>query len=464
MEFTMNKIALSVAAVLVGAIAISPTITSKNIEQDTLDAVAAINEMPFYKAELVSSDFGWLHSSAKIKVGLDFSQLGSTKVMNDELTLNLALDFEHGVVLASGLNLSDFSIKIENQPEVEGLTWDKSQPLYQLDGAFSLVGNLSYQDKSPKITYKGKDGELLEISQYQGYAETVNGKLKLVGNLPAVTIETPNISMHLKDTSMNTLISSSLSGFFSFDSIPVYDSSIEMASWDITTPDSFKLNMEQVSMAMSSTLDKQKHLAHGSIAYGIKKVVLDEQTATDLEFVLETNNLDEQSYLKLNKLLSFGAQDLEVAERVQDLYTFVDENLLNILAPEPEFNITSFKGTLPEGSFDANFHAKLEKVEALPEDLTQVPFWLGHLNASSDIKVAKPLLTMFATQVMRKRLANSGATAEEVEQAAAEQAPSFIAMLEAQGAIVPEQDFYTLHFKLADKVAMLNGNEIPLPQ
>ena len=70
--------------------------------------------------------------------------------------------------------------------------------------------------------------------------------------------------------------------------------------------------------------------------------------------------------------------------------------------------------------------------------------------------------------MIRNRVANNpnaaGATQEELDQMAIEQAPVMIEMLIAQGFLVDDNEFYTLKLQLANQVAKVNSTEIPLPQ
>ena len=468
MEFSMNKLALSAVAIVVSTLAVSPKITSNYIEQNTLDIVSSIDALPLYQAEVITSDFGWFKSSAKVKVKADMAQLVSGTSSDEVYAMDLVLNFNHGLLTTSGANLSDFAITVENLPGVEGLSWDKSLPLYQVNGQVSLIGNLSYDDELPQISYTSEGGIEVNVSSYRGHAETVNGILKHTGLLPNLVLNFPQLTMQVKDININTLMSESITSYFDDNTVPVYDSSLEVTKWTVNSPDTFDATMDNLSMSVSSSVDEEKHLVFAKLAYGLEQVKVNDYVGSDFELVFETNNLDENTYIKFNKLLAAQSGPQQPTEQLETMASFLRDNLLDILSPAPEMNITSFKGKLPQGNFDANLHAKIENVKEAPSELMAPPFWLSHLNASSDVKVAKPLAHFVATQIVRNQLvANPNfvdTPIEEVEKLAAQQAPLMISMFEAQGLIVPDENSYTLNFELANNVAKLNGNEVPLPQ
>ena len=305
MEFSMNKNVLAAAVVASSVLLITPKLTSNYIEKNTLNIIDAINAVPLYKAELISSDFGWLSSSAKVKVSLDIPAFESVEQTQELFGLDLALNFNHGVLLSSGSNLSDFSITVENKPDISGLEWDRSMPLYQVEGSYSLVGNLSFVDQSPQLSFKDELGKVFQLSSYRGQAETVNGQLRHSGNLAKFSIESLFYSVHVNDVEINTLLVQPLQEYFNYDSVPAYESSLEVANWSVKTQDRFDLNVDNLSMMVASIIDEEKALTHGKIAYGIKQAQLDDYNLSDFELVLETNNLDEESYLKFRKLMAF---------------------------------------------------------------------------------------------------------------------------------------------------------------
>lgn len=467
----MKKILLSGAAVAVLATLSTPQILSSNIQQQTLQYVDTINALPLYKAEIIESDFGWLTSQAKVKVALDFSEVLTDQAAFQDmepLELVVDLDVKHGPILSSGANLSEFSVAINGDNYKDTLNWDTNKPLYQLNAKVDAFGNLSYVDKSPEISYANAEGMELYLDPYKGEAKTIDGVLTHSGVLPTLTVNTQQFSMSIQNIVMSTELFQPLSNYFGYDSVPVYNAKLDFSDWQILAPNSQPIvDLTNFSLAMKSDLDEDKAVASGELAYRLESFNAMGYHGEDLELVLEMNNLDEQSYIELNRLFATASVPADPEKPFEYLLTFFQDNLLAILKPQPELNITSLKGTLPEGKFNAHLNAKIENVTEAPADLKELSFWLGHLNADSKVQIAKPLMGMVARQIIMTQMTNhpsmAQATPQEIQQAVEQQVPAFIGMLEAQGTLVADGENYLVDFELENKQAKLNGNAIPLP-
>ena len=467
----MKKVLLSVAAIAAIATLSTPQIISSKLQQQTLEYIENINALPLYKAEIIESDFGWLRSQAKVKLALDFSELLKDQPNTQDLEpleLVVDLDVKHGPILSSGLNLSEFSVAINGEEYKDTLNWDTSKALYKLNAKVDTFGTLSYVDESPEMSYVNAEGMELYLEPYKGEAKTVDGVLIHSGVLPRLTVNTPQFSMAIENIVMGTELFQPLGSYFSYDSVPVYNAKMEFGDWQVlSTNDQPVVDLKNFSLVMKSALDEDQHIARGELAYRLESFNAMGYKGEDLELAIEINNLDEQSYIQLNKLFATTSMSADPEKPFEPLLAFFQENLLAILKPQPELNITSLKGTLPEGKFNAHLNAKIENVTDAPSDMKALSFWLGHLNADSKVKIAKPLMGVVARQIVLMQISQhpsmANATPQEINQLAEQQAPSFVAMLEAQGTLVADGDNYLVDFELENKQAKLNGNVIPLP-
>lgn len=467
----MKKILLSGAAIAVIATLSAPQIISSNIQQQTQKYIDNINALPLYRAEIVESNFGWLTSQAKVKLALDFSEAlaGQPNIPDMEpLELLVDLDVKHGPILSSGLNLSEFSVAINGEKYKDTLSWDSTKALYKLNAKVDAFGSISYVDESPEISYANAEGIELYLEAYKGEAKTVDGVLIHSGVLPSVTVNTQQFSMAIENIVMSTELFQPLGSYFGYDSVPVYNAKVDFENWQILSLNNQPIiDLNNFSLAMKSGLNEEQHTASGEIAYRLESFNAMGYQGEDLELVLEMNNLDEQSYIQLNKLFVSNSVPTDPEKPFEHLLTFLQDNLLAILKPQPELNITSLKGSLPEGKFNAHLNAKIENVTKAPADLKELGFWLGHLNADSKIEIAKPLMSMIASQIIMTQITNhpsmAQATPQEIQQAVEQQVPGFIGMLEAQGTLVADGENYLVNFELENKQAKLNGNAIPLP-
>lgn len=473
----MKKTILSCAVLCAVAVIAAPKFIAPKVEQTTLDIVNKINDMPFYKAEIVSSSSDYLSSSTDIKLAFDFAKFApgaSNDVALDNMSIELRLDVNHAPILSSGASLMNFHIALKEPKLLQQQTqwqWDKSQPLYQVAGNYSVLGDLSYQDSSPKISYRGDDGTEFDVSAYQGKAETIDGSLTHQGLLPSVSLQSKVMSMSLANISMETRLEQSLSDYFSQDKVAQYYASIDIEQTDVKVPSKgMQLGLEHLAVAVNSALDDTKHLINSDVVYRAKSVKSDDFVAENLELALEINNIDEASYLQFNKLFSNPNFNPDPSLQMAQVMAFLESNLLDLVSPQPELNIVSAKGDFSYGHFAANFNTRLAKVDTLPDNLADMPFWLQHIEANSHIEVAKPLALSMAKLALRGRLSQSPqykhASEQEVTQAVEEQAAGLIAMLESQGTLVAQGEDYIVDFEFKDRHAKLNGNQmaLPLPQ
>lgn len=464
----MKKIAFSGAAIALAAILAAPVIISDQLQQDTEKFIAEVNELSMYKAELISTEQTWLSSDIKLKVGFDLADVFEDESMTEQFQLLLSLHVDHGPLLASGLNLAEFDLQLENSPMFASLQWDQSQALYQLTGEYNLLGDLSYRDRAPEISYVSDDNDVhFHLSPYQGKAETIDGELLHKGVLPELTLTSSMLDIALEQVAMKTHLKQSISSYFNLDELPLYDASVEVADTHIEAKlDGTEIDIKKLAMLMSSELDREKHLARGELVYKLEQLVTDAFEIKDLALVLETNNIDEQSYLNINQFFATQPMTADPDQQFEETLAFLKANLLALLKPEPEFNITMLKGEFNEGHFEAVLNTKLTQVAELPQDLLIPEFWLRHLKADSRIQVAKPLALKIAKLVMRRELTNNGQlagkSADEVEQLLAQQVPAIFAMLEQQGKVLSQGHDYVVTFEMADKTAKLNGVALPI--
>lgn len=471
MEFKMKKQIFSAALVTAVCVASAPLILASKVEKQTLDIVKSINDLPFYRAEIVNSESGYLASSSEIKLSLDLSEMtkgAPSDVALPDFSLAMVVDVAHGPLLASGTDLMRFDIAVKEPEQASKFDWDKTKPLYQILGQYNLFGNVSYQDAAPEINYQDDQGMRFYMSAYQGQATTVDGKLTHQGVLPELVFEAPFITLALKNVIMDTRFDQSFADYLNPDKAPEYASKIAIEHSDVNVVEqNFSIELGDLAMAVSSIVDDAKHVINNEITYSLGSVKADDFVANNLEVGLQLNNLDEATFIKLNKLLSGSEFNPEPEQQMASLMTFFQSNLLTFLTQEPELNLTSVKGDFSDGHFEAVLNTKLINIKQLPDNLADMPFWLQHVDANSHIEVAKPLATSIAKLVLHRQMATSGAldnaTEDEVNQAVEQQATGFIAMLESQGTLVAANESYIIDFELKENNAKLNGNAIPLP-
>ena len=132
-----------------------------------------------------------------------------------------------------------------------------------------------------------------------------------------------------------------------------------------------------------------------------------------------------------------------------------------------QINITSLRGTFPEGKINGTMHTSLVDVSTLPTPIEDQKFWFAHALVNGNVAGDKAVIEMFAKLFMKKQLhANpqaQGMSAEEIDQMAAQQVPQMLDMLAQQGLLIETDTQYTNDFVLKDSKFKVNEKLIPLP-
>ncbi|MBU2883750.1 YdgA family protein [Psychrosphaera sp. B3R10] len=470
----MNKLLVGGAIVAASAVVAAPKIISLNIAETITGLVQNVTEMPIYNAEIKSMDSGWFSTSGVILVTLELDKVmppsSPDKAPMDDIEIELDFNIDHAPVLTSGSKLANIEVNYRAENLKSSVTWDHAKPLYQIHAQIDLSGDLSYQDKSEKFQFTSDDNIKFDVKSYAGNAHTLDGHLIYTGELPAIDVTSPEVNMTLQQLVFDSVIKGDLASMFNYDQIPQYEMTVSVNQIEVkneTSPD--VLTLDHMSILVNSELDDATNLVRSDQIYKLGRFSFGEYFGEEFEIALEVNKLDKNMYMELAKIFSEPAPVEHPEQQVEKMVTFLESNLLTILGPEPEFNITRFKGKLPEGHFNAVLNAKIENVETAPATIKDPNFWLSHVNASSQVQISRPLFTVAVAKFIRGQLVNNpqlaDATPEEIDQITVQQTPQYIAMLESQGMIVPNEatDEYTVDFSIAERAAKLNGNDIPLP-
>lgn len=470
----MNKLLLGGLCVATAAIAVAPKVISSNIAEQTAAMVSKLNEVPLYSAELVEYDAGWLSSDAVIKVTIAMGKIlpptAPDKPPMEDFEMLFELNVDHGPVISSGGHLANLEILYKAENLKQSLKWNQANPLLQVSAQIALDGAISYQDSSEPFTYTTDNNITIDVAAYNGEAKTVGNSVVHYGTLPLVKVMSQEMQLDFNQLTIDTSIDSDLASMFSYDSVPQYNTTISMNDLTFQSEDSQDVGtFEHLSIYVDSVVDQTTGLVSLEQIIKLGRFDFGEQYGQEFEVAIEVNNVEEQTYIALNKLFAQPDAALTPEQQMATIGEFFQRNLLATLKPEPEVNITRLVGTLPEGKFNAVLNAKIENVTQAPELISDPAFWLTHLNADSNMQVARPLFELIAEKMLYSQLVNNpqlaGSTPEEIAQIAQQQTPQYVNMLVTQGMIVLNEatDEYTLEFEIAEGVAILNGNNVPLP-
>lgn len=470
----MNKLLIGGAIVAATAVVAAPKVISINIADAVNGLVQDVAKMPIYNAEIKSMQSGWFSTSGVIEITVELDQVipqtAPDKPPIEDIKIELDFNIDHAPILMSGTKLANIEVNYRAENLKSNVTWDHAKPLYQLHAQIALNGDLSYQDKSEKFQFITDDNVKFDVKSYNGNAHTVTGTLMYTGELPSMEIASPEVNMTLNQLVFDSAIKGDLASMFNYNQVPQYEMTVSVNNIEVINEESPEaLTLDHMSILVNSELDEATSLARSDQIYKLGRFDFGQYFGEEFEIAVEVNNLDSKMYIELAKIFSEPAPIDKPEQQIEKMAAFFEKNMLTILAPEPEFNIKSLKGKMPEGHFNAVLNAKIENVDTAPVSIKDPSFWLSHANAASQVQISKPLFTVIAAKIIRGQLVNNPqlaeATPEEIDQITAQQTPQYIAMLESQGMIVPNEatDEYTVDFAIANGAAKLNGNDIPLP-
>jgi uncharacterized protein YdgA (DUF945 family) len=230
--------------------------------------------------------------------------------------------------------------------------------------------------------------------------------------------------------------------------------------------ESKNINLNDLYVSASSLLNQEKQQGSMQLSYGVKAAELNDYHAQDIALDLEINNISGK-FVKAYQDFSQTLGNISPTDVQTKMLEFAQANLLTLLTAEPQINITSLRGTFPEGKFNANIHSSLVDISALPAPIEDQKFWFSHALVNGKVTGDKAVIELFAKQFMKKQLqANpqtQGMSAEELDNMAAQQVPQMLGMLAQQGLLVATDTSYTTDFVLKDSQFKVNEKLIPLP-
>ena len=154
------------------------------------------------------------------------------------------------------------------------------------------------------------------------------------------------------------------------------------------------------------TLDEETQLGTLKMGYLAEEFNYNEYKVSDLTFMTE---LDKFSNLFFMDFASFNErlveQNLTSADFIMEQFVFLQDNLDELLSHQPEFNITDFSASFPEGSFKANLTSKLADIETPTLEEMLVPeFWLYYTLAKINIEADDALINNLAERFLANQM------------------------------------------------------------
>lgn len=468
--YSMKKLVLSISALAVTGALVTPKLVANKIENNINNLVADINAVHGYKATLVSLSPSWFATEGSINITIDPEAFGPKDMDEiDQLNATFEFDASHGPILTKGDNLFglvSMEVKLADAGLRDLLDWSTDQSLYsaQLHGTF--LGSLSYQDRIQPFTVKTEEKADIAFEGYQGSGSFENNEWAYLGTSKPVTVKSEKGDLTVGEIDLDIKANAT---FAEMLETSLYDSdnkiNLRTLVFSDKTSDT-KVQLDNFYLAALSAVDADKGVANVGITYGLDALTANDFTAKDLALSLEINNISNaflEAYKNAAPEFSKGSTE-QVQAKMQQ---FFENNLLAVVAAEPQINITSLRGTLAEGSFESKVNTSLVGIKQLPQMLQDPNFWLSHVLANGEIAGDKAVIEHLASLIMVNQLQTNpqtmGMTQEEIEQIAKQQVPQMIQTFMQQGFIVANETSYTSKFAFKDKALTINDKQIPLP-
>ena len=438
---------------LVAVCLVAPKFIDPKHQEKIAELISNINKAPGYTANIVSTNSAWFGSENKVRITFDTTQIDPT-IQDGTLEAELIIETHYGPLLFSNqgvFGLYNTDIRFVGEKLRSYINWDEDQPLYELSVLGGFTGNFRIADNIPAFS---NPANTFQFSGYAGQGEMTDqgfiyqgalDKIDLVDGYTPIKAEGFTLSIEL-----NADLATIMQGGF-YDSTT--DFNLEKLNIGADT------ELSGLNIEMGSSLDKETQLGSLEIAYLIKDAMFGEFKANDLSLVTELTKLSNKFFIDYKNFSNNQLAQPHSSNAVYEvLFTFIQDNIAELLAAKPEFNVTDFSVTFPEGSFNGNLTSKLADVSTPTiEELSAPEFWLYNAIVSANIEADEPLVRGLTEQFIASKM-RAPVNAPEVKQQALMIIDSFI----QQGLIKLEDDKYKSEIMIKDGQGKIYDSAFPL--
>lgn len=449
----MKKILAVLVFALVAACLVAPKFIAPKHQAKVVELVSNINKAPGYHAAIVTTHSAWFGSENKVQVSFDTTHIDPT-IQGGKIEAELIVDTHFGPLLFSKQGVFGWfesTIRLDGEKQRAILLWDENQPLYALSVLSDVTGNIYLADNIPALS---NAANTFQFSGYTGQGDITKTGINYQGVLDQLDIVDGYTPVKASGFSLSIELDADLATIMKGG---FYDSTTDLSleQLDIGTDATFSgLNME-----MGSSLDKDAQLGSIGLAYLIKDVVYGDFQASDLTLVTELNKLSNQFFIDYKNVSDMLLNDAPVSDDTYAaLFDFMQEHLDELLAAKPEFNITDFSGSFPNGRFKATLTSTLADIDTpTMEELSTPEFWLYNMIVNANIEADQALVHSLAEQFVASKI-YAPADAPEVKM----QTQMIIDGLIQQGLITSEEDQYKSEIHIEDGQGKIYDTEFPL--
>ncbi|MCB5160717.1 DUF945 family protein [Marinomonas algarum] len=448
----MKKLIIALIAALISACLILPKVIASKHQDAITKMIDKLDSTPGYKATLVSTQSAWFGSFNTVDIAFDLGDIDHS-ARGKTITATLNLDTQYGPLLFSEqglIGLYETQVRFDGQEQRSYLEWDATQPLYQLSVLTGLSGKTQLNDQIPPFSTLDN---ALSFSGYAGEGVIGDDTFTYYAGAEQLTITDRGESLVAKGFTFSIDLAASLNDIMQGG---FYDG-VASTQLDSLTAAGI-LDLSGLSINMKTALDSETNLGYLELGYLLDDLLFKDFTASDLVFVSQLNNLNNDFFLNYNQAIKKTGTNNASNDVYDNLAVFLQNNVGSLLASQPEFNISSFSGVLAGGNFNANLSSKLANTEAPTlDEMTQPGFWLYNTIASAKVEMDASLAHVAAEQFLASKM-RSSANSLRVKR----DAERMISQLIEQGLIKQQGEQYSSEFSLEKGQGNLNGNVFPV--
>lgn len=449
----MKKILAVLVFILVAACLITPKFIAPIHQEKVVELLNKIDNTPGYSAKILSTDSAWFGSENKVLFSFDIAQIDSA-IQDEKIDVELIIDTHYGPLLFAsqglfGLYATD--IRIEGETQRSELNWDENQPLYKLSVLGGFTGNFKIADAVP--SFSAKDNTV-QFSGYAGQGEMTSKAFHYEGILDKITVADTYSPLKAEGLTLSIELNTNLAGILQGG---FYDSTTDFSLNKLSLGTDTVLS--GLNIEMGSNLDHETQLGSIEVGYFINDVVSGDFKASDLILMTELDKLSNKFFIDYKNFAdNFSAKNGSSDALYEASFVFIQDNLAELLAAKPEFNITDFSGSFPEGSFEANLTSSLANIDNPSiEELTIPEFWLYHAMVTTNITADETLVTKLVERFIASQM-RAPLNAPEVKQ----QARLIIDGLLQQGLITLENAKYRSEITIKNGQGKIYDMTFPL--
>ncbi|WP_417560230.1 YdgA family protein [Marinomonas sp.] len=449
----MKKILSVLVFTLVAACLVAPKFIAPKHQKEVAELVSNINKAPGYTANIVSTDLAWFGSENKVLVTFDTMQIDPT-IQEGVLEAELIIDTHYGPLLfaSQGLfGLYDTEIRYTGEKQRNFIDWNEDQPLYELSVLGGFTGNFKIADSIPAFS---NPANTFQFSGYTGQGEMTDQGFIYQGTLDQIDVVDGYTPVKAEGFTLSIELNANLATIMQGG---FYDSTTDFNLEKLNIGADTELS--GLNIEMGSNLDKETQLGSIEIGYLIKDAMFGEFKATDLSLATELTKLSNKFFIDYKNFSDNLLAEAHSPDAVYEvLLAFMQDNLGELLAAKPEFNITDFSGTFPEGSFNATLTSKFADIDTPTiEELSLPEFWLYNAIVTANLEADEPLVRSLAEQFIASKM-RAPLNAPEVKQQALMIIDSFV----QQGLIKLEDDKYKSEIMIENGQGKIYDSVFPL--